>query len=172
MSAGVQIEPTLGRLASASINQNLYCVANLLRDSGHLISQFLDEWKICELKNHQLVITVYIHTFWSHDSHRDWALKYLNFEPNVDVHFCLTKFAPLISTWVCFCLTPSPHSCGCLKMTPKDLKQWNVTYSYRWKHCLAWTGHNISFILHDIKITSNLPKLLHFTLKFWLTGII
>ena len=33
----------LGRLASASIRRNLYCVVNFLRDSGHLISHFLDE---------------------------------------------------------------------------------------------------------------------------------
>ena len=29
------------------------------------------------------------YNFWSHDSHRDQAIKYLNFEPNVDVHFYL-----------------------------------------------------------------------------------
>ena len=42
---------------------------------------------------------MYIYTFWSYGSHRDRAIKYLNFEPIVpaDVHFFLT---------------PLPHSCG------------------------------------------------------------
>ena len=31
-----------------------------------------------------------MYTFWNHDSHRDRAIKYLNFEPNVDVYFCVT----------------------------------------------------------------------------------
>ena len=35
-------------------------------------------------------ITVNIYTFWSYDSHRFRAIKYLSFEPNLDVHFCLT----------------------------------------------------------------------------------
>ena len=33
---------------------------------------------------------MYIYTFWSRDSHRDRVIKYLNFEPNVGVHSCLT----------------------------------------------------------------------------------
>ena len=39
----------------------------------------------------------------THDSHRDRATKYLNFESNVDVHFCLTPFPH-----VRFFLTPPP----------------------------------------------------------------
>ena len=37
-----------------SIRQNLYCIVNFLRDSGHLISHFLDEGQICKVENHQL----------------------------------------------------------------------------------------------------------------------
>ena len=51
-------------------------------------------------------ITMYIHTFWSHDPHRDRAIKYLNFEPNLDVHFCLN---PLPHVRMCpLLLEPSP----------------------------------------------------------------
>ena len=51
LSASVCIEPTSLPRASASVRQNLYCVVNFLRDFGHLISHFLDEWQICEVKN-------------------------------------------------------------------------------------------------------------------------
>ena len=34
---------------------------------------------------------MYIYTFWSYDSYRDLKIKYLKLEPNVDVHFCLTR---------------------------------------------------------------------------------
>ena len=59
---------------------------------------------------------MYIYAFQSHDSYRDRAIKYLNFEPNVDAHFFLT---------------PLPHSCGrLLWMTPK------ITLFYLCKYCL------------------------------------
>ena len=54
---------------------------------------------------------MYIYTFWSHDSHRNRAIKYLNFESNVDVHFCLTPSPQ--------CLHVSSSACGrLLRMTP------------------------------------------------------
>ena len=59
---------------------------------------------------------MYIYTFWIHDTHCDRAIKYLNFEPNVDVHFSLTS---------------SHHSCGrLLRMTPKQLIKlvWGCSY--------------------------------------------
>ena len=40
-------------------------------------------------------ITAYIYTFWSHYSSRDREIKFLNFEPNVDVHVCLTPLSSL-----------------------------------------------------------------------------
>ena len=58
---------------------------------------------------------MYIYTYWSHDSHRDRTIKYLNFESNVEVYFYLTLHPPMpASDWA-----PSPHSCGrLLWMTP------------------------------------------------------
>ena len=47
-----------------------------------------------------------MYTFWNHDTLRNRKIRYLNFEPNVDVHFCLT---PLPN--VCMCpllLDPTP----------------------------------------------------------------
>ena len=41
------------------------------------------------LKLKILNYSIYLY-FWSHDSHRDRPFKYLNFEPNADVHFWLT----------------------------------------------------------------------------------
>ena len=41
------------------------------------------------LKLKILNYSIYLY-FWSHDSHHDWPFKYLNFEPNVGVHFWLT----------------------------------------------------------------------------------
>ena len=64
---------------------------------------------------------MYIYTFWSYDSYRDLEIKYLKLEPNVDVHFCLTRSpqCPHVSASA----GPSlPHSCGHpLWMTPKAL---------------------------------------------------
>ena len=81
LSTGVRIEPPPlpERLASTSIRQNLYCVVNSLRDSGY----FLDEWEICEVKNHKLQY-IYFFSFWSCDSHRGQAIKYLKLN-------CVTK---------------------------------------------------------------------------------
>ena len=49
---------------------------------------------------------MYIYTVWSYDSHRDRAIKYLNFETNVNVHSCLTA---VMSACVRFFLSPSPN---------------------------------------------------------------
>ena len=60
--------------------------------------------------------------FWSYDSHRDRAIKYLNFETNVNVHSCLTAVHPLMSALrMCLLLIePLPQSWGrFLWMTPK-----------------------------------------------------
>ena len=40
------------------------------------------------LKLKILNYSIYLY-FWSHDSQRDRPFKYLNFEPNADVHFWL-----------------------------------------------------------------------------------
>ena len=44
----------------------------------------------------KIIKTVFIYTFRSHDFHRDRAIKYLNFEPNVDVVFCLIPSPPCL----------------------------------------------------------------------------
>ena len=63
---------------------------------------------------------VYIYTFWSYDSHRDQAIKYLNFETNVNVHSCLTAALPPHVRMCPLLLEPLPQSCGrFLWMTPK-----------------------------------------------------
>ena len=53
----------------------------------------------------------HIYTFWSYDSHRDRAIKYLNFETNVNVHSSLTPVLPLMSACVRFFLSSSFQSC-------------------------------------------------------------
>ena len=47
--SALTLQTPQGSLESASLGQNLYYVVNLLRDSGHLISRFLDE-KLVKLK--------------------------------------------------------------------------------------------------------------------------
>ena len=90
LSAGVRIEieptPPPRRLVSTSIRQNLYCVVNILRDSGHSISTFWMNEKFANLKIINYSIYLYFLELWSH---RDRAIKYLNFETNVNVHSCL-----------------------------------------------------------------------------------
>ena len=55
---------------------------------------------------------MYIYTFWSDDSHRDRDIKYLNFEPNVDVHFCLTPLPHFGMCPLLLDLSSQSHSCG------------------------------------------------------------
>ena len=43
-------------------------------------------------------IAVYIYAFLSHDSYLVREIKYLKFELNVDVHFCLTPLPPFLRT--------------------------------------------------------------------------
>ena len=109
------------------------------------------------LRSYKSSITVYIYTFWSYDSHCDRAIKYLNFETNVDVYSCLTPvLPPLMSACVRFFLKPSSQSCGrLLWMTPKlnrlhkilfKLRQWQKT-----DHC--WISLKCYFLINFITLS-------------------
>ena len=94
--------------------------------------QFHNFWmneKFAKLKIINYNIYLY---FWSYDSHRDRAIKYLNFETNVNVHFCLT---PVLPPHVCMCsllLKPLPQSCGrLLWMTPKLNRLHKILFKLR-----------------------------------------
>ena len=76
----------MGADAKRSIRRNVHCVTSSLRGYGHLMSAFLDECKICEVKNHRLqcncilIIMILI-------SLRHRIIEHLKFEPNVTFTF-------------------------------------------------------------------------------------
>ena len=132
MSAVVRIEPTPLPRESASVRQNSYCVVNILRDSRHLISHFLDEWQICEVKNPLF----YALHFWPKGPNcrgqkcvfltKNFGQKYLDQKCLCTKTAFLTKFSG--QKWPKFFTTTVVSKCCVKKGQKRSEQSWSEVY--------------------------------------------